>query len=176
MKGHFSALAAGAAAALLIGALTTGQAQATNTGQPHEARIILGTGVAIAQQWGWQPIGMVGGGAGSVDTAGSGVEIDTRDYPAGAIVRVRHNAGDQNGATGGCVRFYDATAGRPVAGSQTCLAVPASNPGAYEYSRFASGPLRLPAAAHVYVVQIVGDNLDRGPYVTRSELVINRTE
>ena len=176
MKGQLAVAGAAVTAGALLASVITGPAEATTSGQPHEARIMLGIGTANSPDQGWQPLGMVGGIAGSLPVDGTGTDIDPRNYPAGAVFRVKYNAGDVPGQSGSCVRLYDTTAAQAVTGSQHCLSVPANAWHPIAYYRWTSGPLQLAPGAHVYVVQIRTTLPSNGVRVSRSELVVNWTE
>ena len=177
MKGRALAAALTGAAAALLAAFAAGSptAQATNSGQPHEARIPIATG-RYHGPVGWQPVGPIGG-LGDGGEVANGIYFDPRSYPAATTVRLRGVVGADRGATDstGCVRLYDASIQQPVPGTQTCITVPADYPKLGRYTTFVSGPIRLPPACHVYDVQSMMSS-GEPPNVVRSELLLNWTE
>ena len=177
MRGHFGVLAAGAATVVLAAMLlTVGKAEATSTGQRHEARVFVTAGRVVAPSTGWQAVGPIPDVYGGADQA-DGPRFDPGAYPAGAAVRLVYVAGGERGRPGACLRLYDVTAGRTVPGTQQCIRVPADAPKVEQYATVETGPLQLAAGRHLYNMQ----QQPAEPYakwiqVPRAELVITWTE
>ena len=166
-----------AAAAVVTGGVvvavltaTGAPGQATTTGQPHEARIVLATGQPTSADW--QPVGPVYMSAAGVELA-DGTMFDPRAYPAGAAVRLRYVAGVARGDSGGCVRLYDSSTQQPVPGTHTCPSDASDAPYPWRYTGFTSAALHLPTANHLYTVQVKQGG--QGPMVAHAELVISWT-
>ena len=176
MRSQIKTLACVAASGgLFIAVLTAGQAQATNTGQPHEDRVwfVAGSVTAESPGPGWQPIGPV-----SLTEVGGedadGPAFDPRAYPPGAAVRLRYVA---NGTTLGvpnCMRMFDASTQTEVPGTRHCFTPPADR--SRLYFTVQTGVLHLAATRHVYNLQAELATGQGAPAVLRAELIINWTE
>ena len=177
MRSQIKTLACVAAAGgLFIAVLPATQAQATNTGQPHEARIDITSGDAAGTTTGWKPIGPVSAFQTGAE-ASDGPAFNPAAYPTGATVRLRYVAGGERGKPGSCLRLYDVTAQQAIAGTEHCINIPNDVPTLEKYLTVQTGPLRLAPGLHVYNLQ----EQPAVPYarwvtVARSELIINWTE